>query len=291
MHTSLSQSNGALGQFHDGAFPLDDLQTGDYGIQPQPHPQPQVFGVPQSFDQSLGFNGMPANTITGFEMPESLNFGVGPSQEMAFPAPFPANSCNIAMLEHYNAFTHGYVGQPGAQSEGVSAGNGFRSDWAMDDLLFPLPGQTAHVQTGQPDYGLGASLRLMDLTEQTWVAPSANAGLQPPAAFQPTGDQNTLAHARRVIRIALPQIDAPDPQSAPAWEMRNDKYFCLHAGCRNPSFKRLGDLERHQNNVHTQTKSFWCRSDDCDRGRPFPRKDKRNEHERRVHGIARGSNQ
>lgn len=153
---------------------------------------------------------MSANIITGFEMPESLNFGVGPSQEMDFPAPFPEATCNMAMLEQsyppqfnlsagqqhgYNAFTHGYVGKPSSQSEGVSVGNGFRPDWAMDDLLFPLPGQTAHVQTGQPDYGLGASPRLMDLTEQTWVAPSANAGPQPPAAFQPTGDQNTLAHA------------------------------------------------------------------------------------------------
>lgn len=62
-------------------------------------------------------------------------------------------------------------------------------------------------------------------------------------------------------------------------------YSCLHAGCRKPFFKRLGDLERHQNNAHNQTEFFWCRHDECGRGKPFPRKYKRNEHERKIHHI------
>ncbi|KAL1645258.1 hypothetical protein SLS58_003965 [Diplodia intermedia] len=50
------------------------------------------------------------------------------------------------------------------------------------------------------------------------------------------------------------------------------------------------DLFRHQNACHLGSATFWCSSTGCNRsrshprGRPFPRKDKRNDHERKVHG-------
>lgn len=204
--TNLSQSNGVLGQFQDGAFPLDDLQAGGYGIQPQP----QAFGAPQSFDQSLGFSDLSGNTITGFEMQESLNFGVGPSREMAFPAPFPEDTCNKAMLEqsyppqfnlqagyqhdNNNAFPGGYVTQPDIQL-GAAVDTGLGPDWMVDSSLFPPPGQDADLNMVQPNHGLGASLPYIGSSEQTWVAPSSYAVLQPLAAPHPIRDQNILAHA------------------------------------------------------------------------------------------------
>jgi uncharacterized C2H2 Zn-finger protein len=63
--------------------------------------------------------------------------------------------------------------------------------------------------------------------------------------------------------------------------------------CRLPHcaavFSRHSDLQRHINNIHSKTTIFWCPAQDCKRNligldnKPFPRKDKRNEHFFKVH--------
>ncbi|OMP86853.1 hypothetical protein BK809_0000528 [Diplodia seriata] len=71
-------------------------------------------------------------------------------------------------------------------------------------------------------------------------------------------------------------------------EKRNGRYHCLFQPCTK-SFTREADLFRHQNTCHLGSTTFWCSSTGCNRsrshpsGRPFPRKDKRNDHERKVH--------
>ncbi|KAL0262540.1 hypothetical protein SLS55_001508 [Diplodia seriata] len=203
---------------------------------------------------------------------------------------FPNGTCTMAQLELNRSLTPatgawaGLGNTAAAQSmpqADLGAGSALHHDFGQG---WPLVGSDflPHLSTdpsgGQSGYRLDGSL---GSAEQTGAAPSFHAGDQPlagpPAAYQPIGYQNALAQPGLEV-LEHTQLTA-------SWEMRNNKYFCLHAGCRNPSFKRLGDLERHQNNVHTQTKFFWCRYDGCDRGRPFPRKDKRNEHERKVHHV------
>ncbi|GME61831.1 hypothetical protein GTA08_BOTSDO04678 [Neofusicoccum parvum] len=82
-------------------------------------------------------------------------------------------------------------------------------------------------------------------------------------------------------------IDGPIPSFH---DKRDGQYHCLMQPCPRPTFSRLADLQRHQNACHLGTAAFWCASTGCDRsqahpyGRAFPRKDKRNDHEKKVHG-------
>ena len=69
--------------------------------------------------------------------------------------------------------------------------------------------------------------------------------------------------------------------------------MCRHADCGQP-FGRLAELKRHYATAHAvQKPEYWCSQPLCDRsmagGRPFHRKDKKREHERKVHhrGIYR----
>ena len=63
-------------------------------------------------------------------------------------------------------------------------------------------------------------------------------------------------------------------------------------GCTNPTFTRRPDLERHHKTVHLKVEAHWCPFAGCPRSkmavggvmeRPFPRKDKRDEHVRKIH--------
>jgi hypothetical protein len=62
---------------------------------------------------------------------------------------------------------------------------------------------------------------------------------------------------------------------------------CYHLGCTR-TFGRLTELRRHYTTSHAvQRPEYWCSQPTCDRsmagGRPFHRRDKMREHERRVH--------
>lgn len=84
-------------------------------------------------------------------------------------------------------------------------------------------------------------------------------------------------------------LAVPDP-------LARSRVFTAHGGsfvcplCQR-HFSRDADLRRHHNNKHDRSIQHWCRTDHCPRsrsyvgiGKPFPRKDKRDEHERRRHG-------
>jgi hypothetical protein len=65
-----------------------------------------------------------------------------------------------------------------------------------------------------------------------------------------------------------------------------ERYFCSFPGC-SKSFGRISDNRRHVQTVHCQTNVYCCPVQDCCRSnRPFSRKDKRNEHVRKVHKLA-----
>lgn len=64
---------------------------------------------------------------------------------------------------------------------------------------------------------------------------------------------------------------------------------CPFPRCNGKTFGRLYDYDRHHNGTHAEKPTvFWCDVVGCNRseaegGRPFPRKDKRNDHVRSVH--------
>lgn len=69
--------------------------------------------------------------------------------------------------------------------------------------------------------------------------------------------------------------------------LSDDRYSCHSNICAGLTFSRIADLKRHHNTVHsTSPTRFWCAWKGCSRsdgGKPFPRKDKRDEHVRKKH--------
>jgi len=68
-----------------------------------------------------------------------------------------------------------------------------------------------------------------------------------------------------------------------------EKISCDWPECTR-SFRRQSDLVRHRDTIHQKKKKFWCTAPGCNRSesygglkRPFPRKDKLNEHVRNIH--------
>ena len=72
--------------------------------------------------------------------------------------------------------------------------------------------------------------------------------------------------------------------SAPNFvQISRREFVCLLNGC-NKHFTRISDLRRHHLSVHRKTSAFFCRFPLCNRAiRGFPRKDKRNDHEEKIH--------
>ena len=70
-------------------------------------------------------------------------------------------------------------------------------------------------------------------------------------------------------------------------------FMCERPNCRGKSFGRQYELKRHHNGAHADRPTvLWCNLVGCERSeaegsRPFPRKDKRNDHVRKVHGMQR----
>ena len=63
-------------------------------------------------------------------------------------------------------------------------------------------------------------------------------------------------------------------------------YICTYKNC-NKRFNRIHELHRHHRGIHKKILPFPCRTDGCERAKKgFPRKDKRNDHERKIHGLS-----
>lgn len=73
---------------------------------------------------------------------------------------------------------------------------------------------------------------------------------------------------------------------------RDGTFLCLQHGCPW-TFKRAFERNRHFQTKHGKnTKTYLCSENTCRRSKDgFPRKDKRDEHEQKVHGIVRTSGQ
>lgn len=69
-------------------------------------------------------------------------------------------------------------------------------------------------------------------------------------------------------------------------------YKCVAPECTEKTLNRWPDLKRHYNGAHAlDGAEHWCEVHGCRRsdmngGRPFPRKDKLNDHMRQAHGFA-----
>ncbi|KAH6629248.1 hypothetical protein C7974DRAFT_183767 [Boeremia exigua] len=60
-------------------------------------------------------------------------------------------------------------------------------------------------------------------------------------------------------------------------------YACIEANC-NKKYSRKPDLVRHYRGAHLHDQRYKCRIAACERSqRGFPRRDKRDDHERKVH--------
>lgn len=63
-------------------------------------------------------------------------------------------------------------------------------------------------------------------------------------------------------------------------------YVCTYKKC-NKRLNRIHELHRHHRGTHEKLLPFPCRTNGCARAkRGFPRKDKRNDHERKMHGFS-----
>ena len=92
------------------------------------------------------------------------------------------------------------------------------------------------------------------------------------------------------IFVARSTSNAASPRSNTDPRYRYDKnnkiYHCAIPAC-NRSFKRRQELSRHHKSKHQRSEEYPCRVVGCGREKGFPRKDKRDDHERKVHGITR----
>src|SRR6266480_5254748 len=83
------------------------------------------------------------------------------------------------------------------------------------------------------------------------------------------------AYSSRSISTVIPQYRA----------LNRHDYICTYNGC-NTHFTRISDLKRHHEAQHVRQNEYFCRFHGCRRMiRAFKRKDKRNEHEKKIHGM------
>jgi hypothetical protein len=77
----------------------------------------------------------------------------------------------------------------------------------------------------------------------------------------------------------------------PKGDLDNPVFRCNYPECLGKTFGRRYELQRHYNGAHSESPTvYWCTMVGCERseaegGRPFPRKDKRNDHARNIHGV------
>lgn len=79
-------------------------------------------------------------------------------------------------------------------------------------------------------------------------------------------------------------------------DLKSIAFRCSAPGCNSGTFSRWHELKRHFNGSHTAQgvgDEFWCEVLWCERSRgggyPFPRKDKLEDHVRKVHTSVVGT--
>jgi len=91
-------------------------------------------------------------------------------------------------------------------------------------------------------------------------------------------------------RIAKP-TRSPRPTAVSFRTVTKTSYVCTFGEC-SKQFSRLYDLHRHHRSAHERVLVFPCRFAGCEREKAgFSRKDKRDDHERKMHENLPGTNQ
>lgn len=144
-----------------------------------------------------------------------------------------------------------------------------------------------------------ASVGRADLTDPPQIAPNNiyHAGREERNTVIAFGESHVQS-AASALR-AMSQVDRPAyamgsttvPVSVPNVSAGDTEIQCAFPECRGRTFGRKYDYDRHYNGTHASRPTvWWCTVVGCDRsaaerGKPFPRKDKRNDHLRKVHSI------
>ena len=98
----------------------------------------------------------------------------------------------------------------------------------------------------------------------------------------------TTSNEQPVAALALEDVigletPASDTNVIPFRIETKRVYICTHQDC-NRKYGRLPELRRHQRGAHLDDRRWKCRSTGCERAtRGFARRDKRDDHERKVH--------
>jgi uncharacterized Zn-finger protein len=85
-------------------------------------------------------------------------------------------------------------------------------------------------------------------------------------------------------KVTTDEVEPIAPLSQPCLQILGKKSFlCIYNKCGS-QFTRISDLKRHHLDRHVHIKSFYCRFNGCRRAkRGYARKDKRDDHEKRIH--------
>ncbi|KAF2490007.1 hypothetical protein BU16DRAFT_544351 [Lophium mytilinum] len=137
----------------------------------------------------------------------------------------------------------------------------------------------------------------MPLPEHTKVAlPSRTRGFPQTSALSAPvvpflgngGAAGSENYANQAGTLGMNLQTGLPPGASPTTRIR---FPCTHCP---KDFGRKAEMQRHLDNIHLKRSAFWCRDAGCPRGehlfggrqgRSFPRADKRNEHEWKVHGL------
>lgn len=114
----------------------------------------------------------------------------------------------------------------------------------------------------------------------------------------PPVDGNVPTLSLGVVGTPLPVVSvSPNRDALPVStgeevvcsRLSDGTWICTRPPCVSRRFTRYQELSRHQNSVHVRAQTFLCRTPGCNRARRgYSRKDKRDGHEKRVHGAKQG---
>ncbi|KAH6875684.1 hypothetical protein BKA58DRAFT_126218 [Alternaria rosae] len=163
----------------------------------------------------------------------------------------------------------------------------FSADFSQATYLSTLP--TLPLEDDEAIIGRQASEALLSALEPPLLATMES--------YTPTQDMFAANHTP--ITASNSESSVPDLSfvSTPHVDIGMDAIIgtirlsgdirCQHLGC-TPTFGRLTELRRHYTEFHAVDKPvFWCNEPTCGRGsiggRPFHRRDKKRDHERKMH--------
>ncbi|KAH4184565.1 hypothetical protein HBI81_242760 [Parastagonospora nodorum] len=155
------------------------------------------------------------------------------------------------------------------------------SDWT------PTSSHEEVLQTLQPSitYPQADNLWPESSSEQTYMPTPSFFGLSGATPSTPKTSLSAISPSPNLAaRVMVGTIySCPDTDTY--------TFQCRSSTCHDRTFSRWPDFTRHYNGAHATTPTvYWCDVEGCPRGkaarnRPFPRKDKLNDHAKSIHGV------